>query len=211
MSTSTTTPEVSPELELERLRTARAASEAELAALQLENAKVAERNRDLVGAQSFREVLSSTGVKFHPSPAEVRKLIETDGVVLSYSDGGRSVIAEKDGKQIDLKACLTDYAIMHRDLVDGRTLRGIVEDPKQNAVLSKSDLTNTAEKIAYINAKGIAMYEQLPLKRTNPANTNPATMTASEYLHLSLQDRMAFQQRADVSETTLAAILRRKA
>jgi hypothetical protein len=77
-------------------------------------------------------------------------------------------------------------------------------------VQAKSDLTQT-QASKFIAEHGLAKYEALPLKRTSEVvDLDPNKLTAKQYLSMSRQQRIAYQQRPDVNEEVLGAILRRK-
>jgi hypothetical protein len=176
-------PEEAKELEqlrTRRLEAERAANDSRVRALELEQENAALHQKAAI-SQSFREA----GIRFHPSQADVVKLLTAQGGQIEVIDG-KAVI---DG--VDLAGRLTEYALANPTLADGRSLRALrerEEASKPKLPASKADLASVADKVKFIEEHGSRAYEMLPqrspldLKGKLPNSWN-------EYMQLSTSER----------------------
>lgn len=72
----------------------------------------------------------------------------------------------------------------------------------------RSDLTTAAQKVAFIAKHSYSAWAALPIHRTGPTNTDPATMTKADYNKMNVKQRIAFQKTID--EEQLGQILSRR-
>ena len=160
-------------------------------------------------AVSRAMAVSSVLAKQNTAPEAVLEAIESlPNTKLHVSSGGGVLVGERGGKPVDLVKLVEEALLTNPGLADGRSTKHF--EGNADVVQAKSDLTQT-QASKFIAEHGLAKYEALPLKRTSEVvDLDPNKLTAKQYLSMSRQQRMAYQQRPDVNEEVLGAILRRK-
>src|SRR4029077_2228962 len=122
---------------------------------------------------------------------------------LRISDRGWATALDRGGNPADFAKLVTDAMLLDKNTGDADSFAAAV---KAGAITlgSKDELTTPAQKIEFINKFGLAAWERLPAHRVGPV-TPSKEMRKSEYLSMSMRDRMALQ--ATLTEQELGAIL----
>jgi hypothetical protein len=176
----------SPELLLETTKLKRLELEQKARRQERDAEKAAEEIRQTKFAQNLRRQLASVGIDFYPEDDELRQMIEVKSKAqfLIQNDGQFSV--EIDGKQVDFKELIQQFAVGHQFLVADRdTLKRLVPE---TPIKSKADLRSPQETSDYIDKFGLRSYESLPMRHVPDAKLE--TITADQYRQMSTTQKV---------------------
>jgi hypothetical protein len=139
--------------------------------------------------------------------AAVRAKLEAQGVSWKVSDRNW-LCPVKGGQPANLQNLVDQVLLLNKDIGAPESVQEQVAAGALT-VEAKSDLATVAQKVAFISQFGDAAWARLPSTRVAPANTDPLTMGRGDYNRMTVQQKITFQKRADVTEPILGAILRR--
>ncbi|MGA2203422.1 MAG: hypothetical protein ABSD89_11395 [Halobacteriota archaeon] len=126
-----------------------------------------------------------------PAVYAIIAALRASGHSFRFTDRGWVILCKGDATADLQKAVenvlLTDPAIGDRDSVAEQVRAGTID------IGSKSDLKTAKEKSDFITRFGLDAWARLPQQRESAADTNPATMTKSDYARLSVQQRIQLQ------------------
>lgn len=182
----------------------------EIARLQAETAKIQLelKQRDGVLAdinrgRTWNDLVEGTGIRYHCTPGDLLKLVRDETTKIWFSEDGREVYAEKDGKQVPAAELLVAFSVENAHLTDGRSLKKF-KDATQ--VKSRADLQNRQQKMDYIAEHGLKAFESLPSRSADSYDINKITAAQFSALPLSQKSKIT----ADLGTAGVVEIMNRK-
>jgi len=101
---------------------------------------------------------------------------QQQGGQIVFDDGTGEPYSFLNGVRAKLSLSLAEFGLANKSLIDQRSLV---------RAKSKSDLKNTAEKMAFIRQHGVSAFERLPLNHIEPS----AVVTRSDWRKLTLSQK----------------------
>jgi hypothetical protein len=158
-------------------------------------------------ATILNTAFDATGVKFHDRAAALAEL-KKDGREITFNEDGTASFPY-DSETLPLADALLRFGYDRRDLVDARTLPREGAGAARPGLLSKADFATTADRVKFINKRGLLAYEKLP---SSGVGSNEVK-TKSDWLKLPLAERVrrttadpdAFSKLADAPPTVASA------
>ena len=197
------------QLEIARLQSEKAASEAKRAETDERQRKDQEQTRQARAAETFKAAVGATGIRFHMTEQEdLTTVLKTMRYTVTPSNSGDSIrVLDENGKQVKLEQALESLAVKHRNLVESgsdhlqpRDSTGAFREP------ARSDYTTLAAKSRFISENGLEAWEKMQAQPTQKAPTSQ--LNAAAYSRLSLREKSALVN--EVGEAGIAEILRRR-
>jgi hypothetical protein len=158
----------------------------ELARLNARTAELEAQNRDLVMKDTVSKSIASSGVKSHHTDTELFTVLSRqEGVKIVPSADGSTLHCERDGKEVQFKELVEQYAVKHQNEFDGRTLRHLIDNT--DAVKSLADLPTRADRMAYIDKHGADAFARLG--QYHPKTLDVAKLNATDWRSLSISEK----------------------
>jgi hypothetical protein len=195
------------ELELARLKAQEAADRRRALELEEEHAReAAASQKAMFNATLEAELLR--GQYALPANLDIDKLTriaEVHGFEFKPEKNGRVIRALRNGKELDTQQALKELFAAHSELIDKRSSGWKTVAFSDERIRSKKDLPNPNDVVAYIEERGLAAFEKLPLR---PLPDSPKDLTADEWRRLPLALKVKFTD--EIGTRGVEEVMKRK-